>query len=82
MNPKIRNIVSVVALIGVGFVWGHRSTAVHAEDVKDFGHNTIPREWGHVTAATGNFLVLEDTSGNIHMYNLYTHQSMGDINRK
>jgi hypothetical protein len=82
MNAKIRNVVGIVALIGAGYAWGHQSTAVRAEDVKDFGHNSIPREWGHVVAATGNFIVLEDTSGNVHMYNLYTHQSMGDISRK
>lgn len=83
MNKRVWNFGIGLALIALGYAAGHHSTTVvHAEDASQIGHNIIPRNWGHVAAATGNFLVLEDDQGNINLYNFYTHQSMGYVSRK
>ena len=83
INRRFGNFCFGLALVLVGYGWGLRSTSVvHAQDRKEIGHNAIPRSWGHAAAATGNFLVLEDDHGTIHMYNFYTHESMGELERR
>jgi len=83
VNRRLWNLCFGLALIAAGYALGHHwNVVVHAEDASQIGHNVIPRSWGHVAAATGNFLVLEDDQGFIHLYNIYTHQSMGDVSRK
>ena len=83
-NGRFGKLCLAVGLIAAGFGWGRYTIPVaHAQDAsQQIGHYAIPRNWGHVAAASGNFLVLEDDQGNIHMYNFFTHQSMGDVSRK
>ena len=62
MKAWIVRVMLAVALIAVGFVWGHTSvTVVHAQIT-----TSVPRAYGHLVLITsGGLLVFEDNVGTL-----------------
>ncbi len=65
MKSRILRFVFALVLFFIGYMLGHRSTAVvHAQVVN---HVNIPMAWGQVIGVTPDVLVFQDSGGTIRL---------------
>ena len=63
MKSWALRIVTALALLLLGYVWGNLSTAVvYAQHVN---HINIPKDWGPVIGTMPGVFILQDSSGTI-----------------
>lgn len=58
-------ILFALALLSIGYTWGHYSTAVvHAQQPTQV---SIPKDWGPIIGTMTGILILQDRAGTIRL---------------